>query len=336
MDTLKSLPREKILKLIATIINSEHNYNLELDKAPTFKEYVLQQGYGPSRASNKIIVEIKDFDISQFELLNREVNKTNTYFNERNPNRFIVIIPEYLTKKVAEQYKSNIRTIGRREIEIWDAGYVDDLIESNLEVYRNSVTTWNEVYEKLNKLLYDFYKNNNSNPKEAGEKLYKECRKYPGFIKLNLWIRKFSSDYGITSLDPFHVLFSINASKLSYESRIKRINIFLNILGGNDLNKDVLFAGCPSPIITKIVSSRKETEQKEIWNLFAKLFKNKRSGLDETAYKMFPGWNGIQVTSFTMFLFWIDSKCFLPLDQNVNTFIVAKGIRDISPIDYQG
>ncbi len=336
MNILKSLPREKFLNLIATIINSEHNYNLELDKAPTFKRHILQQGYGSNRASNKVIVEVKDFDISHFELLNREVNGTNSFINQRNPNRYIVIIPEYLTPEIEEQYKSNLNTIGRKQIEIWDAGYIDGLIERNFEVYRNSVTTWNEVYEEINKLLYNFYQKNNSDPKEAGEKLYAQCRKFPGFIKLNLWIRKFSNSYGITSLDPFHVLFSINAAKLSYESRIKRINSFLKILDGKELDKEVLFAGCPSPIVTKILSSRKFKEQEEIWTFFSKLFKNKTTGIDEATFRMFPEWNGIQIRSFTMFLFWFDSNKYLPLDSNVSTFIVAKGIRNAPPINHHG
>lgn len=333
MNLLKDIPRESLLNLLIDLINNENNYKLIRDQAPTFRDFVIQQGFGSSRAGIKVIIEVKNFDIAQFELLNNEFNKTVSFYNQRNPDRYIVVIPDYLMDNVRQDYIDRCRNVLRREVEIWDAWKIDEIIEKYIDVYKKHVTTWSDVYSQLNELLYKFYQKYND-PIVAGKELYKECVADPLFEKSNPWISKFEAEYGIKSLDPFHVFFSINAGKISYENRLGRINLLSKILGGTVIYKDIIFAGCPTPVAAKILSSRKENQQAEIWEFYANTHEKKRKGFGTSEFKKLHRWNGIQLNSFTMFLFWIDSETFLPLDSNVTTFVVSNQIRGNIPKSY--
>ncbi|QXP59389.1 AAA family ATPase [Olleya sp. HaHaR_3_96] len=334
MDILKGLPKEKLLSLLLQLINKEVGYNLFTDETLKFKSSILQQGYGKSIDEKKIIIEVKKFDIEEIDLLDSEINQTVKIYNTRQPEKFIVIVPEYLEDEAKNTFVNKVITKCDFIVELWDAAYIDEIIEKNKDVYDNQVVPWHTVYNELSKLLADFNFQCGLEKKHAGRVLYDKCMKFKTFSIQNKWIEKFDSDYGIKSLDPFHVFFAINAGKITYENRVTRINQFLKILGGKEQNKDILFVGCPSPNVAQILSTRTQKSQDEIWSVFTNIYLKKRTGFGTNTFKRFYNWKGIQLSSFSMFLFWIDSNKFLPLDQNVNTFIVASRVSSNNPKSY--
>lgn len=265
MNYLKDIPRRKLLEFLADLINTSGKYKLILDEAPSFKDYVLQQGYGPSRESLKVVVELKSFDQDQFYLLNSEIGRTTSFYSQRNPNRFIVIVPSILSPKVQDDYVSRVRNVRRATVEIWDQQKIEELIEQHTDVYERHFVNWNVCFEELTSGLSRFYKNHKE---QSGRQFYENCIQNEDFKELNPWINKFSESYGVWSLDPSHVYFSINASKLSYEKRKNRLNLYLRLLGVNEIQKEIVFAGCPTPDVVKILIAREEAQQFAIWNFF--------------------------------------------------------------------
>lgn len=81
-------------------------------------------------------------------------------------------------------------------------------------------------------------------------------------------------------------------------------------------------------MIVNIIGARDEQNQKEVWASFIDVMsKSQNSNID---IKQVKEWFGIDIGAFTIFLFWIDSKNFLPLDKNTIAFLLKyKKINDI-------
>jgi ABC-type multidrug transport system fused ATPase/permease subunit len=199
---------------------------------------------------------------------------------------------------------------------------------------------WYYVYRKLAKLLSNFRGYNilvddpiNSNSK--GNLLYRELISNKDFIEDNNWIKKFDSEWKVQSLDPIHIFASLNNNKLGYEKRLKRINILFKILDDNfkENYNDINFNGCPAPNTTKIISARDDETQKEVWSYFEDIItKSQNANLD---FSKIQDWYGIDTSAFTIFLFWIDARNFLPLDKNTES-LLKSSIKDfIFPNTYE-
>ena len=190
---------------------------------------------------------------------------------------------------------------------------------------------WHEVYRELAKLLSQFYELHKS---KSGNELYKICANDVEFGLVNSRMTNFGGDFNITSLDPIHVFASLNESGYSELIRIKRINNFFKILGSDTKFRSIDFTGCPTPFSLKIMAARKQDVQLEIWEVFNLILKDGQKGLNEDSFLKIKKWYGVNIISFTIFLFWIDSENFLPLDKNTNQFLVEKNIYHKRPRNY--
>lgn len=193
---------------------------------------------------------------------------------------------------------------------------------------------WHIVYKELSDLLFKFYLNDNS---FAGSRLFKKLLNDDEFISRNNWINKFNTDPKTRSIDPIHIFSSISGNKLSYKNRINRINILLRLLSPykNTIYTEIDFYGCPTPVTVNIISMREVSEQEKIWSTFTLLHSNSQVGLTEHVFISASKWYGIDVVSFTQFLFWIDSDNFLPLDKNTVGLLLAIKKIDTKPSNFE-
>jgi len=83
------------------------------------------------------------------------------------------------------------------------------------------IPKWNYVYRKLAKLLlafrgHDILFEDSINSNSIGNLLYRELVSNENFLENNDWIRKFESIWKVESLDPIHILASLNNLKVEY------------------------------------------------------------------------------------------------------------------------
>lgn len=202
------------------------------------------------------------------------------------------------------------------------------------------VPKWYYIYRKLAKLLVSFKGHNilvddpvNSN--SIGNLLYRELVSDKDFITNNEWVIKFDSEWKVKSLDPIHIFASLNNNKLGYDKRIKRINILFRILDDyfQDDYKDIYFDGCPAPMTINIIGARDEDTQEEVWSIFYEIMhKSQDSAID---FSKIQEWYGVDIGAFTIFLFWIDAKNFLPLDKNTVSLLEEYGKLNTFPTKYK-
>jgi len=199
----------------------------------------------------------------------------------------------------------------------------DTILKLNNEKYEFTnyfyIPKWYYIYKKLANLLNQIDTIFDEEPR--GIQLYNKCIKDNNFRQNNEWIEKFNNEWKVKSLDPIHIFASINNNKLSKEKKLKRINILFKILDEyfREEYKDIDFNGCPSPNITKIISARNKDSQEEIWKVFEDVMQNSQDA--NINFKDIKNWYGIDIKSFTIFLFWIDAKNFLPLDKNTTSLL---------------
>lgn len=180
------------------------------------------------------------------------------------------------------------------------------------------IEKWHVVYRKLSELLN---KIEEKNTETRGKQLYSKCFGDKEFRDNNEWIEKFYSKWKRKSLDPIHVFASINGNKLRYENRIQRINILFRLLDNNfkEEYKEINFDGCPAPITLQMIGARNEDDQNEIWSVFGEVMtKSQKATIDFAQVK---SWFGLDIRSFTIFLFWIDADNFLSLDKNTEAVL---------------
>ena len=201
------------------------------------------------------------------------------------------------------------------------------------------IPKWYYIYRKLAKLLIDFrghdiLVDDSVNNNFIGSLLYRELTSDKDFITNNEWVIKFGSVWKVRSLDPIHIFASLNGNKLGNTKRISRINILFRILDENfeDDYKNINFDGCPAPMIVSIIGARDEDSQKEVWNLFYEIMNKSQSS--NVNFSQIPKWYGIDIGAFTIFLFWIDAKNFLPLDKNTESLLKKYHKIDKLPTTY--
>lgn len=176
----------------------------------------------------------------------------------------------------------------------------------------NKKVMWYEVYRELAELLAEI----------KGKELYKRCFEEDEFLELHPWTQKFidyEHEETLKTLDPMHVFASINSSRMRKELRLKRIHLYFKILGVNNSKEkypNINFTGCPSPVTISLMAARNEKSQKRIWKVFKEIMNKSYKNKKIDYFDLTTNWYGIAIESFTIFLFWIDAKNFLPLDKN--------------------
>lgn len=189
---------------------------------------------------------------------------------------------------------------------------------------------WHLAYQKLAALI-DYYFNTYKD--DAGNKIYQVCVEHPSFQENRWFSRMFNSN--IPSLDPIQIFSTINESRISQGERLKRLNAWFSVLGSDVSYNEVDFTGCPAPFSLKILVSRKEKVQNEIWQVFHEIIWNHHKALNNKVFLSIKKWYGIDIPAFTIFLFWIDSSYFLPLDSNTVNLLRQGSIIDARPNTYQ-
>jgi predicted ATP-binding protein involved in virulence len=192
---------------------------------------------------------------------------------------------------------------------------------------------WYEAYKLIAELLYNFYKENPENPSKKVYDRLKETK----FAEINegRLFHKRLSRISERGLDPIQIFATFNYPKIGR----RRIDIINSLLEEFKYDKRVdnttSFYGCPSPIITAIVQYRGWQPQNQIWEMFVEIMNGGIHGLTDQHFRSLKGWRGLDIASFTMFLFWINSYEFIPMDRNSVEFLRAFDIIDQRPRTYQ-
>ena len=196
-------------------------------------------------------------------------------------------------------------------------------------------TKWYVVFNLLAKALFEFYSNCKESDKNSGTELYEKLINNEDFKKSNTWVDKFKKEFGVKSLDPIHVFASFNGSKSSDIIRKEKVLYLLKLLKVEHNFQEINFDGCPTPMVINVLSARKHEDQVQIWDLFQRAYQQGEKGIEESDFKNFKNWYGIEFGMFTIFLFWIRSDSFLPIDQNTRTFLIATRIIQSEPKDFK-
>ncbi|MTE27545.1 AAA family ATPase [Winogradskyella ouciana] len=191
---------------------------------------------------------------------------------------------------------------------------------------------WWIAFNELAKLLVEYYKINKDN---SGIQLWQDLIGDADFRLNNDWFDKFIDESGINSSDPIHVFASINGNRTRDELRTKRLNIVLNILKSDITFENIDYTGCPAIVNISILSVRPLSTQKQIWIVFERIYTRGIKGLQKADFNKFKNWHGINFSSFTIFLFWIRSDSFLPIDKNTRTFLISARIIEKEPNKYE-
>lgn len=201
---------------------------------------------------------------------------------------------------------------------------------------RMTKTIWAEVYNRIAQKLIERFPHDNT----AGDELYDLLINDRAFgnVNRNWAIRLSNSEYRTGSIDPIALFASFNNFGIREETRLERINYLLGVLDpGSDLFQPgkIDFRGCPTPIGIKILAIRPIDQQIEIWRLFRIILTQGKNGLVFHYFDFYKDWAGIQLASFTIFLFWVNYKNFLPLDKNTVSLLIARQITDGTPESFE-
>jgi hypothetical protein len=193
------------------------------------------------------------------------------------------------------------------------------------------LNNWHSVYRHIAELLNEFYLTYQS---KSPAELYKKLAN-SDFGNSNSRLFNFDLYENHKGLDPIQVFCTFNYSRISNESRVNNLRLLLAALDSKaEISLDIDFAGIPAPVITRVIQYRGVNFQNEIWVEFNKIFEKGLAGINQKTFNSFRNWKGIDIPSFTMFLFWMDSEQFLPLDQNTVTFLKSYNLVSTRPQTY--
>ncbi|WP_431215522.1 AAA family ATPase [Puia sp. P3] len=181
---------------------------------------------------------------------------------------------------------------------------------------------WNVVYTRLARQLHKFYQRYAD---ESGSRLFELLNSAPAFRKYNLWLEN-SRELRVRSVDPIQLFLSFSRSRQKNDIRTEIINIIASLLDlRNKSWKNISFEGCPAVMPLKVQRIRNVSEQMQIWKSFDEVMKIGKSAITPDLWRNAKSWEGIQIPVFTMFLFWVDSRTFLPLDKNTRLYLERAG-----------
>ncbi|AGR78386.1 hypothetical protein A7H1H_2144 [Aliarcobacter butzleri 7h1h] len=190
---------------------------------------------------------------------------------------------------------------------------------------------WINVYEKITKELISIYTNNN-NPGEYLYNLIIQSEYYNEFKSLNPWIINFK-EYDVNSIDPIHIFASFNSWKITNDTRKKKLNLYYKILTKRNFEElekyDLdIFKYFPHVQITRVVGARSNKEQKRVWDFFYEITKDilnfniiKDKFDDVLGYGQEKNVYGVGFPLATIFMFWVNSNNFLPIDKNTRKMV---------------
>jgi predicted ATP-binding protein involved in virulence len=176
---------------------------------------------------------------------------------------------------------------------------------------------------------------------QSGYFLYQLCMQDSEFIINNQWIEKFEHKWNVHSLDPIHIFASFNSNKINDFERTKKLKLYIKLFEESLDTHQLInnfeienFDGIPSPRIDNIVSARDPETQVKIWNFFHSIIEENTNDIDMTysmllnvdIFKQIKYWYGIGIPSLTMFMFWVNSHCFISLDGRTESFLISNNV----------
>lgn len=194
-----------------------------------------------------------------------------------------------------------------------------------------TINSWYDAYRLIASLLIENYGHSENPARETYRKLNDT-----EFANLNKG-RLFRDSLTRTDewgLDPIQIFSTFNYTKIDPQRRIILINSLLFELGSEKSIGNISFEGIPSPIITQIAQYRGFKQQNEIWRIFKELVDGGLLNLKSEHFDKIKSWRGIDIASFTMFLFWVNSNEFLPIDKNTVDFLKSISVIDFTPKSY--
>ena len=202
---------------------------------------------------------------------------------------------------------------------------------------------WHTLYSEFSKCLFEFY---DLHKEKSGELLYQTYIKYDKKLEILPWVDNFK-EFEVTSIDPIHIFASFNYWKIPVKTRKKRMSLFCNLLKYNNIAIDNLlyeidkadldiFKYFPHINITYIVSARTNKIQTEVWEFFSLIYENKiNDRFNELFNKINDSWFGVRLQSATIFMFWINSDKFIPLDKNTYALLKEFDVLDRFPNKFE-
>lgn len=197
--------------------------------------------------------------------------------------------------------------------------------------------SWPKAYRKLAELLLLFYKKHKNS---SGKLLFKICVDHPKSKQLYPFIIRFKNQGLNKSLDPVNIFASLNSVHTPDNLRVERYNFYLQLLSKNygieyEQVQILNFNGCPTPRTSNIIISRPKVQDDQLWIHFANIFEQGRNGLNDSIFRDIIQFKGLQISSFTMFLFWIDTDNFISLDNNMVSFLRSKNYLKTRSISFK-
>ncbi len=176
-----------------------------------------------------------------------------------------------------------------------------------------------EVFKLLSSALHQYYL------KRGDQTAYELYQLLVGkdVIESFRWLKRYD-ERRIFSIDPIALFSAINDRRITKELRIQRINLLFEKLDFNYKIADLDITGCPTPVALKMTTARTIGSQLEIWGLFDSIISKGQAGLSEDYWNLFKSWYGVELASFTIFLFWINPQNFIPLDKNTVGYLKTK------------
>lgn len=297
---------------------------------------VVAQGFGITKGMKEIIVETKDPGLSEFYILNEALNSSTSILNSwYNVQEFYIIFRQRISQKIKDEFSNRI--IGKNAVikilDLEDFQNEVNKISELLPKYNNLFNSWGDAYFNVAANLFNFFVQHKNNWAQHFYKAIEESK----FLKDNS--RRFfqyDPEENQFGLDPIQIFASFNYSGINQHKRIENLNNLLAALGSSKiLNVQIDFQGIPSPIIRSIINNRKIEVQNEIWQFFARIFKDRLNGLTSDDFENLKKWKGISIPSLTMFLFWIDPIEFIPLDVNTVNYLKTTGIISSRPKNFK-
>lgn len=192
---------------------------------------------------------------------------------------------------------------------------------------------WHDIYQLIADLLRGFYEEYGD---QSPEILLNKLKSDDDYLYANPWLRQAIVKYEAKGVDPIQLFASFNNSSSSINSKIHRIKVLLKVF---EVNIDIqghehYFDGCPSPMSARLINARNLESQQDIWRVFYQVASEGINGLNEYTFNRYHTWFGINYTGFTIFLYWINSEKFMPMDKNTASFLIGTKIMDTIPRNY--
>lgn len=325
MQTLliENFDYDSLKSLVQDLLNKEYNWNLEppaesLINAPTFWQGDINSTFP------RVYCEVSKVETKEFEANKFDTGRLWQIVTEFNSEKLILVVPRNLSAIQKQGLTQFSASLSLSSFEIIDLQGLNNLLEKHpdiAEMYREFLSSWHEAYNHIAHLLDEFHFIHNEFTPAKIYSILKSGR-YEELNSTTLFNPELQlSEKG---LDPIQIFATFNYARITHEKRYDVIEALLIALDSKKkLNPKISFQGIPSPIITRVINFRGWAIQNEIWNMFAKACASGFTDFKSETFAQLKNWRGIDIASFTMFLFWIDSEEFLPLDSNTVSYLRA-------------